>query len=378
MPNAQAQPLTIQDLHPLLEPALILSGGVAVPTPLRLCLTNISDASGEILSDLLRRKVKLEWGRVPPPDPRTPSLQVLFRWGESGASGSLMIDPDLGRALCDALAVDVAGLRSSGALSEAETGILEYIALELVDRLARRVPDVSKTWSIVALLSPWDQSSASPARGNALGMRLVLPTGQGWARLTLDGIPTESMTRAFGSALAHAREGNAARQPVALGLALPWVTLHAEELERLAPGDVVLLGSSDPVALARTGFVRTETGWRIADVRAAQFTHTGIDLQVQDLGLAVDAPPPAPAGSLVTLRPVAGRISLTLAQISDLREGDVLTLPFDPAAPLLLSLANKPLARGEFVRVQGEAGMRIIERLDSRAPADSDESAARA
>lgn len=377
MPHADAPPLTVQDLHPLLEPALIFSGGVAVPTPLRLCLTSISDASGEILSDLLRRKVKLEWGRVPPPDPRTPALQVLFRWGESGASGSLMIDPDLGRALCDALAADVAGLRSSGALSEAETGILEYIALELVDRLARLVPDVASTWSVVALLSPWDQSSASPSRGSALGMRLVLPTGQGWARLTLEGVPTETMTRAFGSALSHAREGRAARQPVWLGLALPWVTLHAEEFERLAPGDVVLLGGSDPVGLARTGFVRSETGWRIADVRAAQFTHTGIDVQVQDLGLAVDASPPAPAGSLVTVRPIAGSVSLTLAQISDLRAGDVLTLPFDPAAPLILSLANQTLARGEFVRVQGEVGMRVIERLDARAPADSAEPAPR-
>jgi hypothetical protein len=131
------------------------------------------------------------------------------------------------------------------------------------------------------------------------------------------------------------------------------------------------------VGLARTGFVRSETGWRLADVRAAQFTHTGSDVQVQDLGLAVDASPPAPAGALVTVRPIAGRVSLTLAQISDLRAGDVLTLPFDPAAPLLLCLANQTLARGEFVRVQGEVGMRIIERLDTRAPADSGEPAPR-
>lgn len=57
----------------------------------------------------------------------------------------------------------------------------------------------------------------------------------------------------------------------------------------------------------------------------------------------------------------AGRVMLTVAQLTKLAAGDVLTLPEAVLGPVELRAGSALVARGELVDVDGRRGVRIIE-----------------
>ena len=76
---------------------------------------------------------------------------------------------------------------------------------------------------------------------------------------------------------------------------------------------------------------------------------------------ATDEAPVAAEELPVTLTAEAGRVDLTVGQLSGLRAGDVLTLPDALLGPVALRAGDRLVARGELVDVEGRRGVRLLE-----------------
>jgi type III secretion system YscQ/HrcQ family protein len=76
-------------------------------------------------------------------------------------------------------------------------------------------------------------------------------------------------------------------------------------------------------------------------------------------------PPPAPPGIAaldvpVTLTVELGRVNLTLAQLAELKPGDVVELGRHSRAPVELTSNGRLVARGELVSIDADLGVRVI------------------
>jgi type III secretion system YscQ/HrcQ family protein len=177
--------------------------------------------------------------------------------------------------------------------------------------------------------------------------------------------------------------------PIALCVHAGRVTLASSELFSLAPGDVVL---ADTTRLARG-----ERGWcgevelhvmgaRQATARceldADALRIVGVEHRsmVPDEGrtmsegkLAVEGEGSIGAALLrdapIELCVELARFSVRLDELLALRAGEVWSTGQPVGAQVTLSVAGRPIARGELVELEGEVGVRIAERLDaSEAP----------
>jgi type III secretion system YscQ/HrcQ family protein len=73
------------------------------------------------------------------------------------------------------------------------------------------------------------------------------------------------------------------------------------------------------------------------------------------------APPPtAPLDVPVTLTVELGRVNLTLAQLADLKPGDVVELSRHSRAPVDLTSGGRLVARGELIKIDTELGVRLM------------------
>lgn len=63
----------------------------------------------------------------------------------------------------------------------------------------------------------------------------------------------------------------------------------------------------------------------------------------------------------VPLTVEAGQVELTVAQVADLKAGDVLRLPDAVLGPVSLRAGGRLVARGELVEVEGRRGVRVLE-----------------
>lgn len=68
---------------------------------------------------------------------------------------------------------------------------------------------------------------------------------------------------------------------------------------------------------------------------------------------------PAPANPPVNLAVELGRLNLSLAQVADLRPGDMLDLGRSADDPVLITSGGDPVARGTLVQLDGGLGVRI-------------------
>jgi flagellar motor switch/type III secretory pathway protein FliN len=143
--------------------------------------------------------------------------------------------------------------------------------------------------------------------------------------------------------------------------------LGLDELRALAAGDVVLLQqvTPDDRLVLRAGRLRLDAvaaghGWRIEGIERRP---EGADMADEDIVkvAATDEAPVAAEELPVTLTAEAGRVDLTVGQLSGLRAGDVLTLPDALLGPVALRAGERLVARGELVDVEGRRGVRLLE-----------------
>jgi type III secretion protein Q len=325
-----------------------LSRGFAALTPAaRATGSRVAESAAAALSALLGRAVAIRARACPGiPAARAVAARVALELAALPAAACLEVDP----ALVVAVVADLAGgppatsprissAPRSGAgegaataLTPVEGAALELFALSalegacavagveeaLAPRLARAAGAVPSALSVEL------EIAAGPATGRA---RLLLPAA---AVHALRGLAGEGL--ALGTRLlASVRSGGAPLAP--------------EELDALAPGDVVLLDppGSCPDALVLPG------GARIAGRLADGALHVEeVDVNARTAQLPV------------RLEIELARVEILLAELARLEPGAALPLALDRRGLVTLRVGERILGRGELVDVDGAPGVRVL------------------
>ena len=156
--------------------------------------------------------------------------------------------------------------------------------------------------------------------------------------------------------------------PVAVVRLVGSAQLTWMETRSLRPGDVVLLDRVHPADKVRlkAGLLQMEAvveqgRFRIARIWSIQGGFTMDDAVIKNDSEQRSDPMLDAADLPVTLAAEAGRVDLTVGQLSGLRVGDVLTLPAALLGPIDLRAGERLMARGELVDVDGRRGVRVLE-----------------
>jgi flagellar motor switch protein FliN/FliY len=157
---------------------------------------------------------------------------------------------------------------------------------------------------------------------------------------------------------------------LALALEAGSTALSRDALDGLRPGDVILLerGGPETCVHVRLGPLRIRASVDQHRLRVERLDFDpgnggehmeSVQIVQEGAGPGLEA---AEVGRLpVRLTAETGRVELTVAQLMELKEGDVLAFPEDLMAPVDLRAAGRLLARGELVDVDGRRGVRLLE-----------------
>jgi flagellar motor switch/type III secretory pathway protein FliN len=156
---------------------------------------------------------------------------------------------------------------------------------------------------------------------------------------------------------------------VTLRLALPPGSIPSGEVERLQSGDLLLLGATELPNLPECRLVTT-TGWSLASATIVRHTPTVLTVRCGAYEPQVWDPAAAAVDTgQQVLTPVVGRLPIRIGQLQRWRSGAALDLPQDLATPVELHVDGRSVAGAELVRVDGEVGLRLLDRKDPGAPA---------
>ncbi len=307
---------------------------------------------------------------------RAPLCAFLFEGGGGGPRDCLVVEADPGSA---ALLVDrVLGGDGSRAfayagssLDDMSLGVLAYFAARMAAALEARLllrcalaqPDeLVRALGGEVMLVPLRCHVA----GQLVQLRVIIPSA------LLLGAPTTATTSpteaaiappAWLSAVAVSLWANAGRS-----------TLPLMAARTLALGDVVVLDHTHLVrdGLAFHGGVTLHVGHGTARFRA---TARDRELMIDDIesgtdrtmttGRTIHAQEPDTTQALggdtpIELSVELARFTVTLAELSQLRAGDVLTTGRRIGEAVTLRAGGAPIAHGELVDVDGELGVRVL------------------
>jgi hypothetical protein len=362
---------TAWQLVALTRPARLGARG-ACSAAARLWLEWTLQVTGQALERTLDRPVTIE---IPADDPEggaAPVFGVAFAHPACAGEGLIVLDAPLGRAIVDALETDFANLRGNGHLSEAELGLLEYTTLACVDHVLRDgVPAASHGFALRAFLGRselQERLKDNPLTPGVLNVRIAGREGR--VRLYLPGWEAGDLTAAAAAGLTPPVVSAADLQTtITLRLALPPVTIPPGEVERLQPGDLLLLGATELKNMPECRLV-TSTGWSVASATIVRHTPTVLSVRCGAFEpQARDAVAVALAAGQQVITPVAGQLPLRIGQLQRWRSDAALDLPLDLAAPVELQVDGRPVGEAELVRVDGEVGLRLLGRKNPGAPA---------
>ena len=313
-----------------------LSGGFAALTPAaRETGAQVAAAAAGALSALLGRELSVRARACAgAPAPRAVAARLAIDLTAVPATALLEVDPSLVVALVDALAGGPGAMSAATALTAIEASALELFALAALDgacsvgavedalapRLSRGGAEPSSPLALELAVE------AGPIAGRA---RLLVPAAALRALADLDRVPSGPAPglRLTGSV----RSGRA--------------SLSEEELDALAPGDVVLL---DPPG-ERADALVLPGGARFAG-------------RLADGALHVDEVVMAERNAQlpVRLEVELARVEVTLAELARLEPGGALPLGIDRRGLVTLRVGDRVIARGELVDVEGAVGVRIL------------------
>ncbi|HEY7115707.1 MAG TPA: FliM/FliN family flagellar motor switch protein [Tepidisphaeraceae bacterium] len=359
-------------LAALTRPARVSAAGTTLSRAARLWLDWTLQVAAEALGRALERPVNVEI----PADPQSAAAASPQVFGvafahpalSGGAEGLIVVDALLARAIVDALESDFANLRGNCGISDAEMGLLEYATLASVDHVLRdttaSAPDAPRAFALRGFLDAGELHERLKEQTRAPGVLKVRIAGrEGLLRLYIPGWQAPDL-----AALAlpppppppAAASVNPATA-LTLRLALPPLSLPADEVARLQGGDVLLLGATEPQSLSDCRLV-TGTGWSIASATIVRNAATLLTVRCGpfDLGVWNESAVGSAVPGHQVLTPVVGRQALTLDQLQRWQAGATLDLPKHLAAPVELYLDNQPIAAGELVRVEGELALRLL------------------
>ena len=310
-----------------------LSAGFAALTPAaRATGVRAADSAAAALGALLGREVALRARACPgAPTPRAVAVRVALDLAALPGAALLEVEPGVVVALVAELAGGPAA-RDATALTPIESAALELFALAAVDG-ACAIAEVE-----AALAPRLSRGTAGPP--SALAVELEIATGaiSGRARLLL---PPAAVRALRGAPPA----GPLLAVPVRASVRSGGAPLAPEELDALAPGDVVLL---DPPGTARDAVV-LPGGARLAGRLVDGSLH------VEEVVMHERT-----AQLPVRLEVELAQVEVPLAEIARLEPGAALPLGLDRRGLVTLRVGERAVARGELVDVDGAVGVRIL------------------
>ncbi len=360
---ASAAQMPAWQLAALARPAILRAGSV-VSTAARLAVERLFQSVAQALEQTLDRPVAFD---LPADAPAATSVFAMtfshpaLDSGGAKREGMIALDAPLARTILDAMETDFANLRGAGALTEVETGLLEYVGLACVDAMLRGARQARgaagfaigrfykaqevQDWAKLAGISPGAVSVRIGGRGGLA--RLYLPN---WEALDL-------ATSAWDGGAASA--GPSTLITVRLGLP----ALKLPDGPRLAVGDVILLGATDLAATPGCRLI-TPMGWSLASATIVRDLADVVSVRCGALDLREWDAAAGAAGEVAGI--AIGRATFTIEQISQWRAGATLDLLKELAAPADLYQGLDVIGRGELVQLDGELGLRLTELSTSR------------
>ncbi len=315
-----------------LDLPLLSRGYAALTSPARAAGGAVAEAAARSLSDLLGHAVTIRGRALPAPAlPRSPSARLTVELGALPGVATLEVEPGLVVRAVDLMAGGAGDAPGATALTPVEATALELLALAAVEgacgvaevegalapRLARPGPEPTSAVAIEL------DVAAGPIHGRA---RLLLPHA---AVLSLRGpAPLASSPLDLPASL---RQGVAA--------------LSSEELDALAPGDVVVVDAPAdgrhalvlPGGLRALGRLEDDTFHVEETIMSERHAQLPVMLEVE-----------------------LARLEVPLAELARLEPGAVLPLAIDRSGRVTLRAGERAVARGELVDVEGAIGVRIL------------------
>jgi hypothetical protein len=265
------------------------------------------------------------------------------------APSAVLLDEPAARAVVDAMAMHHLSLRGDGMLTAPEAGMLEFLLLDALDRLARH-GHVAASRATVRDVVFGERDGLAIMERPSFGRMAFRVRASG-----REGLAVVALAPAFAAAgpLAVAPPGD---DLLRLSLSLPSMTMLEHDRATIEPGDCVLAGvSSLGGSLGCT--VVTHTGWTVGD--AGDIVETGGGLRAMVRWRSE----PVPLGDhdVAHAAILLGSLETPAASLRDLG-GTVREASFtlDPVMHARLWVGGRDVARGELCRVRGEAALRVL------------------
>ena len=314
-----------------------LSRGFAELTPsAREAGQDAADAAARALSAMLKREVSIAATPFPGvPPPRVPTARIGIELAALPAGAVLEVEPALVVRLVDVLAGGPGAPVGATALTPIESAALELFALAALDGAASAT-------AVETALAP-RLARAGPDVAGALAIDLSVAAGDvaGRARLLVPAAAVRALrSEAQG-------DGPSAALPIPVSVRHGAVALLADELDLLAPGDVVLVDGGAPGDAQETLVLPGGPA-----IRGRREEDT---FQVEEIAMTERT-----AQLPVTLDVELARVEIPVGELARLEPGAVLTLPVDRRGLVTLRAGERAVARGELVDVDGAVGVRIV------------------
>jgi len=341
----------------LARPARIDVGGKPLGRNAWLALHDLATRAGAALSTVVGLPTRLEvFGAGAEADLDEAAFGLALAVGEDGPA-FVTIDPVLARLVVDAIET-AEGVRGAGALTAAELGILEFAVLAGLDDLSRTAAALGRA-GVLESFPPRSELRARVAAADLVPVAVGARVGGREGRATVWLPASHDLRPPTSTSTLTAAGGADGPREVEVELALPALSLREEELGRAAPGDIVLLGASDPAALFTGAYLVTTTGWRLAPVTFEEYRASFVRVRVGGLDPEPDRIP-AWCDARLAVRPLVGRRRLSLDLVRGWREGESLELEKELDGALALSWRGRVFARAEEVEIDGELGARLL------------------
>lgn len=272
----------------------------------------------------------------------------------------IALDEPLARAVVDALETDLLAPRGTGGLTEVEHGLLEFAAIAVADLLCRGAVDSACRPRIVGLRSGGDlrRLQGGEVCDSMTWIDSTLQVGLMPGRLVVGFADWNPSTQIEPDTLPEPKEVAAAQ--VAVRVALPSFRLSAGEVDAMAPGDIVLPGVGNLLAVGESLRLVTETGWELADAQVSLDSPTVMRVLVGRLGLRAWSGAGAESSDRVWA--LMGSTVLTPHSATRLTAGASLELA-RCAGDVTVWRQGRPTWRAERVQVEGELGLRLLARV---------------
>lgn len=347
MPESRGDSLQRLRAEAIISPALVRAGGAWVSGAARMWFRLVQGVLEESLSGVLGTPCVLGASGEAARGESECVFGIELVCGDRHVWISL--DLKASRAVADTLTSGLGGLRGSGPLTDGEVGVLEFVVLDAVDRLCRRL---SMAPGSVEVKSLGTGAVSSSVEGEAV-LHLAVGAKKGRVRVRIEGpagievptiVPDRTHVTRPGSVVARILAGE-------LGLS-------ATEQDHVEPGDTVLLDASDEGALLRSPRLVTSTGWCLGEcgVGARSSTLWTVELRSFD-------PSPMSPGASGEAGPVFlmfGEAVLSVGDIERLGAGARIELSVSPSSPAVLVRDHRVIGAGELLRCGEQLALRVL------------------